>query len=232
MANISSSISLEAFVTRLLAKEGRDNDEYWRYKQIACDALRNMHIHDFNIEATTVVTVNSDTNTFDFPRDFVRYVFIATEIDGRWWRYTKEEGMVPLEDDDNVEIQSSLINIADYEPFDSYGRAGGSNKYYFKPDYKNQRFQVGGYTPNVVVLKYISNGIDPAGDITLPDYSLLAIEDYVRWKISDYNREAQSEIMRLERQYTNSRREMRKVRRPTIDDIKDAMYASSGALMR
>ena len=101
-----------------------------------------MHIHDFNVEVTKVATVNATTNTFSFPTDFVRYVAIATVIDGRWWIYTRDDTMAPLNDDDSVSIQDSLINIANYEPFDSYGKAGGTNKYYFRPDYKNRRFQV------------------------------------------------------------------------------------------
>jgi hypothetical protein len=241
MANISGQISLDAFVRRLLAKEGEDNDNYMRYMQIACDAIRDMHIHDFHIEVTKVVTVDSSTNTFSFPTDYVRYVAIATPIDGRWWTYTREDGMVPLNDDDtsadadpsnSVAIQTGLPNISELEPVHSLGQAGGHNEYYFREDRRNRLFQVAGNTPDTVVLKYVTNGIDADGLILLPDYSTLAIEDYVRWKLKDYDQDAESHIARLYAQYKLSRRKMRQVNRPTIDDIKDAIYRTSGALRR
>jgi len=232
MANISSLISLDAFVRRLLAKEGKDDDDYMRYMQIACDGLRDMHQHDFSVEATAVVTVNSTTNTFSFPTDFVRYIWVATPIDGRWWTYTRDDTMVPLEDDAGETIQSSLPNLANYEFSTSYGEAGGHNRYLFKPDYKNRRFQVSGDTPDIVVLKYVSNGIDSAGSINIPDYATLALEAYVRWSLSDYDGAAESKITRLYGQYVMARRKMRATRRPPLNDIRDTLYSSSGALRR
>ena len=232
MANISSLISMDAFVRRLLAKEGKDDQDYMRYMQIACDGLREFHTHDFSVEVTKVVTVNATTNTFAFPTDYVRYIFIATVIDGRWWTYTRDDEMAPLSDDDSVAIQSSLPNVATFNTLDSYGQAGGWNKYFFRPDHKNRRFQVGGFTPDIVILKYVSNGIDSTGDINIPSYALPALESYVRWNIADYDDHAESTILRLESQYIKARRKMRQVHRPTMQDIVDTIYASSGALMR
>ena len=232
MANISSLISLDAFVRRLLLKEGKDNDDYMRYMQISCDGLRDMNTHDFQVELTKVVTVNSSTNTFAFPTDFVRYLAIATVINGRWWVYTRDDKMAPLEDDDSTTIQSSLPNVAEYRTFPSLGQAGGENKYYFTPDFKNRRFQVGGYTPDIVVLKYVSNGLDADGDINIPDHAALALEDYDRWKIADYNKEAESHIFRLKKQYDETHRRMRQVHRSTLQDLRDAIYSTSGALLR
>jgi len=231
MANISSLISLDAFVRRLLAKEGKDNDDYMRYMQIACDGIRDMHTHDFHIEVTKVVTVNAATNTFSFPTDFVRYTMIATPIDGRWWVYTRDDEMVPLEDDDGATIQATLPNIAEFGIIDSLGDAGGKNKYYFRPDYKNRRFQVGGYTPDIVILKYVTNGIDSAGTINIPDYALPVLEAYVRFNISDYDEIAESKILRLSQQYKDRRRLMRQAQRPALSDIRDVIY-HSGALRR
>lgn len=241
MANISSLIPLDAFVRRLLAKEGEDNDNYLRYLQIACDGLRDMYIHDFHVEVTKVVTVDSTTNSFSYPSDYVRYTAIAMSIDGRWWVYTRDDAMVPLNDDDtstalgvdnSTAIQGSLPNIAELEPSQSLGRAGGRNDYYFREDRRNRLFQVGGSTPDIVVLKYVSNGLNSDGSIYLPDYATLAIEDYTRWSLADYDGEAESKILRKEAKYNKSRRKMRQVHRPTIQDLRDIIYKTSGALLR
>ena len=232
MAEIDSLISLDAFVRRLLGKEGKDNDDYLRYLQIAIEGLRDMYIHDFEVEVVKVVSVNATTNTFPFPDDFVRYTAIATPIDGRWWVYTREDQMVPLTDDDGTTIVSSLTNLAGNEFASSLSTGGGTNKYYFKPDYRKRTFQVSGYTPDIVVLKYVTNGINSAGTINIPDYALLALEGYVRHALADYDNYAEGTIFRLEKQYKEKRRYMRRVHRPTLIDLKDVLYASTGALRR
>lgn len=234
MANISSLIPLDAFVRRLLVKEGKDNDDYMRYMQIACAGLRDMHTHDFEVEVTKVVTVNASTNRFSFPSDFVKYKWIATPRDGRWWIYTKEQDLVPLTDDDDVPntILTALPNIANTNIATSMSDGGGQNRYYFKPDYKNREFQVAGDTPTIVVLKYITNGLDSEGDINIPDYATLALEAYVRAEIADFDAIAESHVIRLKAQYEKKRKMMRKVHRPTLQELKDIIFETTGALRR
>jgi hypothetical protein len=241
MANISSLISLDAFTRKLLAKEGKDNDDYMRYMQIACDGIRDMYIHDFQVIVTKVVTVDSTTNSFNYPTDYVRYKAIATPVDGRWWVYTRDDGMVPLSDDDtstalgadnSTAIQSTLPNLAEQFGAGNLGRAGGANNYLFREDKRNRLFQVSGLTPDIVVLMYVSNGLNSDGTINIPDYATLALEKYLRWALADYDEEAESKIFRKEQDYKRSRRKMRQVHRPSIQDISDAIYATSGALKR
>jgi len=232
MANISGLISLDAFVRRLLGKEGKDNEDYIRYMQIACDGLRDMYIHDFEVEVTKVVSPNANTKRFSFPADYVRYTAIATPIDGEWWSYTKEDGMVPLTDDDGVTILSSLPNIADMNIAPSRSDGGGTNRFLFKEDRKNREFQVSGDTPDIVVLKYVTNGLDSGGDISIPDYVLPALEAYVRAEIADFDMIAESHVLRLKAQFKEKRRMMRSVHRPALQDLIDVLYKTSGALRR
>jgi hypothetical protein len=232
MANISRLISLDAFVRRVLAKEGKDNDDYIRYMQIACDGIREFNIHHFDIEVTKVVTVDTTTNTFPYPSDYVRYTMIGTPIDGRWWVYTRDDTMAPLEDDDSTTVQDSLPNVAEYKFATDLSSGGGHNRYYFREDIANSRFQIGGLTADVVVLKYISNGIDSAGSINIPGYARAALESYVRWNIADYDDHAESTTLRLERQYKEAVKRMKIAQRPTLQDLKDTIYAASSQLLR
>jgi hypothetical protein len=232
MANISSQIPLNAFVRRLLGKEGKTNDDYIRYLQIACDGLREFHIQHYDVEVTKVVTVDPNTNTFSFPSDYVRYVMIGTPIRGQWWYYTQKSKMVPLTDDDGTAIQSSLPNLTDTTDPTDFSSGGGYNDYYFREDVKNRRFQVSGFTPSVVVLKYVSNGLDSAGDINIPDYSTLALEAYVRWSIADYDGEAASTIHRLQMHYKERVKTMKRAQRPPLRDLLDAVNATSSQLLR
>lgn len=231
MANISSLISLDAFVRRLLGKENFTNDDYIRYMQIACDGLREFNEQHFDVEVTKVITVTTLTNTFSYPSDYVRYTMIGTPIDGRWWYYTRDHQMVPLNDDDGVAIQSSLPNVSDFQFPTDLSSGGGTNRYYFREDNKNRRFQVGGFTPDIIVLKYVSTGIDSTGDIQIPSYSTAALEAYVRLNVADYDDHAESTVSRLQKQYDNKVRSMRRVLRPTLEDLKDAVYATSSQLL-
>jgi len=232
MADISSIIALDAFVRRLLAKEDKDNDDYMRYMQMACDGLENMTTHDFSIEVTKVVTVDSTTNTFAYPSDYVRYTAIATPIDGRWWIFTRDKQIVPLEDDDGATITDSLPDVADYRMPSDFSSGGGYNRYNFREDRKNRLFQLGGATPDVVVLKYVSTGIDATGDINIPRYATRALEAWVRFCIADYDDYPESTILRLKKQYDERRKEMRRAHRPTLQDLKDAIWASTGVIRR
>ena len=232
MANVSSIIALDAFVRRLLAKEGKDNDDYMRYMQIACEGLENMTVHDFELEVTKVVTVNATTNTFSYPSDYVRYVAIATPIEGRWWLFTRDDQIIPLKDDDGATVVDSLVDVADYKFPTDFSSGGGWNKYNFREDQENRRFQLGGATPDVVVLKYVSTGIDADGDINIPRYSARTLEYWVRKYIAEYDDQPESTIARLNAQYDKARREMRTVHRPTLQDLKDAIYATTGVIRR
>lgn len=232
MANISSQISLDAFVKRLLGKENKTNDDYLRYMQIAIEGLRNFHIQHYNIEVTKVITVDTTTSTFAYPTDYVRYTMIGTPIDGRWWYFTRDNEMAPLTDDDGTEIQTTLPNIADYVHPSDFSSGGGNNLYYFREDHKNRRIQVSGFTPSVIVLKYVSNGIDSGGDINIPDYSTLALEAYVRLNLADYDDHAESTIHRLKRQYDDRVKMMKRAQRPPLRDLIDTINATSSQLLR
>jgi hypothetical protein len=227
MANKSSLTTLDALVRRLLAKEGKDNDDYFRYMQIACNGLEEFHIHDLDVEVTKVVTVNTSTNTFDYPTDYVRYTMIATPIDGRWWTFTRDNEMAPLTDDDGTTITSE-VNVAEYKFPTDLSSGGGYNKYYFRDDVKNRRIQVGGFTPDVIVLKYVTNGIDSSGDINIPAHVRPALEAFVRWQMAEYDNPALSRIDWLERQYTKARRKMRSAQRPGLMDVIDAVRRGTG----
>ena len=230
MANQSSLISIDKLVGALLFKEGKNNDDYLRYKQVVCDGIRNMHIHDFNVVVTKVVSVDSTTKTFDYPDDYVRYTSVSTAFDGRWWTFTRDDRLVPLQDDSAIsqDIQSSIPNVATTLTGTSLSDGGGRNNYYFKPDDKNRRFLVGGFDADVVVLRYISNGLNTSGDVNVPDHAAIALEDWTRWRMSIHNREAVHVQGNNENIYIKSRLAMRKVALPNLDEIYDTIYRSSG----
>ena len=228
MSNLSESISIKNIVNGLLLKEGKNNDDFARYLQVAVDGIRDMHIHDFDVVATKVVSVDSTTKTFNFPTDYVRYESVSTVVNGMWWTYTKKDELVPLTDDDSTTIQSTMPNVSDVLLTHGLTDGGGHNLYYFKEDRKNSRFIVSGFTPDVVVLRYVSNGLSSDGDFTIQGYAKMALEAWIRWRMSEYDNEPISHQDRKDRRYKEERRKMRMVTEPTVDEIMDAIYATTG----
>ena len=234
MADISSLTSVDNFILSLLAVEDKDNDEFFRYKQMAMEGLQEFNIQHFDNEKTVEVTPTGDGNTFAYPSDYVRYVMIGTPIEGRWWYFTREESMVPFEDDSDVanEINPLMPNIAEYNLPNDLSSGGGTNRYYFKDSPRNRTFQAGGFTPDVVVLRYVSTGITSDGDAEVPIHARNALQHYVRWRIADYDDWPESTTLRLERQMKEAIKSMKRAQRPTMQDIRDAISASSSQLLR
>lgn len=228
MAQRSGIISLQSFVKKYFAKQGMDEGEIHRYRIILADGLRELAIHHLPIAKTTTLTVDSTNLTSDFPTDFIDYVFIAIERDGRWWVFSRDDEMV----------DKTITDITGKDLSNEYwctgpGSVGGHNSRLFQPDYENRRFLFNGVvTSDVVVLKYQSTGVEAetfAGttDIEFPVYAEEAMESYLRWKVCEYDGGNPSECERRKGLYMDAVRMLRSVNESTLSEIRDAWLSAS-----
>lgn len=229
MAERSGTITLQAFLHKYFFKANVDEDEMHRYHVIAADCLRELAIHHLPVAKTTTLTINSTNLTADFPDDFIDYIYIAVERDGRWWTFTRDDKMV-----DKTITGITGNDLGDIEPIVGPGAVGGHNDYWFKPDYENRRFLFSGVatTADVVILNYQSTGVESVSyasttDISFPVYAEDVMESYMEWKVSEKDRMALSERQWRKEQYYDSLRMMRNLHNPTIDEIRDIWLASS-----
>jgi hypothetical protein len=229
MAKRSRVITLQAFIRKYLDKKSIDKDEFQRYYVIAADGLKELYLHHFPDTITTTLTIDSTNLTSDFPADFLDYVYIAVEKNGRWWTFTRDDSM---SDRTITGITGSDLSLNTY--MYGPGAVGGLNDFWFKPDYENSRFLFSGVdtASDVVVLNYITNGIDVITDsstagVTFPIYAEDVMEKYIRWQICELDDGPASECNRREKQYEKSLAIMRNIHNSSVREIKDAWLGSS-----
>lgn len=228
MAKRSGVITLQAFLKKYFFKMGIDEGEFHRYHVILADGLRELAIHHLPIAKTSTLDVDTDSQTADFPDDFIDYVFIAIEKEGRWWVFTRDDSMV-----DKTISGITGTTLADLIYVYGPGSVGGINNRWFQTDYENEKFLFNGViSSDVVVLKYQSTGVesvayDSTTDVQVPVYAEEAIECYLDWKVSEKDKAALSERQWKKRQYDDALLMLRNVHSSTFDEIRDAWAASS-----
>jgi hypothetical protein len=89
---------------------------------------------------------------------------------------------------------------------------------------------------DVVVLTYQSTGVDDLSfssttDIQFPVYAEDAMENYIRWKIAEYDGLPQVECAKRKRYYDDAVLVMRNVTNPTLQEIRDIWAGSSNQTM-
>lgn len=209
-------------------KEGVDEDQFHRYHVILADGLRDLAIHHLPIAKVATLSVDSDDLTADFPSDYIDYIFIAIEKEGRWWIFTRDDSMV---DKTISGISGTTLGTLAYVY--GPGSVGGNNTKWFQVDYENERFLFNGVTTSdTVILKYQSTGVESVSyssttDIEVPIYAEDALEWYLEWRLSEKNKESLSERQWKKRQYDDAVLMIRNIHDSTISEIRDAWLGSS-----
>lgn len=228
MAERSGLITLQSFLKKYFFKAGMDEDEMHRYSVIAADGLKELNIHHVPISKTVVLTIDSTNLTSDFPADYIDYVFLAVERDGRYWLFTRDDSMV-----DKTIAGLTGTNLGDKVYVVGPGAVGGHNDYWFRPDFQNRRFLFSGVTTtDTVVLNYQSSGIESTTyvsttDIQFPIYVEEALERYLRWQIAEWSDAPDNMCQRRERQYTDAVRMLRNLNSLSVSEIRDIWAGSS-----
>jgi len=229
MAQRNGVISLQSFIKKYFFKRGMDEGLLHRYRVIAADGLRELHINHLPITQTAVLTIDTTNYTADYPDDYVNYVLIGVEDNGKWWTFTREDDMV---DKTIVGIDGS--DLGDRRSLVGYGNVGGKNDFYFKLDNNNRRFLFDeSYSSNVVVLKYKSTGVESVdyssiSDIEFPVYAENAMECYLDFRIAEIDRGAMNDRQWKKKLYDDAVLMMRDISHNiTMSEIRDLWAGSS-----
>lgn len=231
MAEISGLITLDQFVRDLLFKMEKPNDDYFRYFKIASDGLRHLFMHQLGYVTHTKLVVDTDTNTIDFPDDYVGYISLSVPNEGRKWTFTRDDSIIPttsidINGDEYLDSDDGEgVNLGEEVSYSGYGARGGVNDYYFSVDHKNRRFIISGLTADFVILTYVSTGINATTATYIPRVAEEALEDFIAWKDAIY-RDDQSQLVK-EQRFNQSIRRLRKFNAPSIPEIRDAIMRSS-----
>jgi len=226
MAERNRLISLDGFLKKYLAKRGIDEDEYHRYRIIVQDGLSDLSIHHMPIVKKTELTVSTTTNTASFPSDYIDYVSLSIEVDGRWWPITRDDSIV-----DGTLDNVTAENVGDFEYGQGFAQPGGVNKYYYTVDRENNRFIFNNVTGKTVVLRYKSTGVEvvaygSTSDVQVPVEAEPSLEAYLRWKVADYDGEPEGRVFRLQRMYEDEVVKLRRIGEYSIEELRHIMLGT------
>jgi hypothetical protein len=237
MAEIDGTITLDKFVRKLLFKTDKNHDHYLRYLQIATDGLRHLFMHSLGYVTWTKLNVDTDTNTIDFPDDYVGFVSLSVPDDGKMWQLTRKDDLVPTtstdddgeymdeDDGEGVDLNDELVPIG-------YGTRGGYNDYYYTIDKKKRRFIINGISTDHVILRYVASGINASASTSISLDIEESLESYVMWKLAEYNDERQDNVYAKRQNFNNALRRLKKFNSASLQEVKDALYESSNQSIR
>jgi hypothetical protein len=232
MAERAGVITLQSFLHKYYHKHGVDEDEFHRYRTIAADGLREFSLFHLPLVKNAVLSIDSTNYYASYPADYAGYVAIAMENNGVWWTFTHKHDMV---DKSISGITGS--DLSNYNYIIGPGSVGGENRYYFKDDPKNRKFLFDEtYSGDTVVLRYVSTGVEVesfggSDSIQFPVYAEQAMEDYIRWKVCEYDDAPQNKCERRKKQYEDSVMMMRNFTMPTVSEIRDILLGSQNATL-
>lgn len=238
MAEISGTITVNKFVDKMLFKLGKNHDEYLRYLQITLDGLRHLFMHKVGYITNTKQTIDTDTNTVDFPDDFIGLVSLSVPSEGRMWTLTRDDTIVPTtstdingdeyldaDDGEGVDLSEEYVPIG-------YGARGGYNDWYYTMDNLRRRFIISGRAVDHVILRYMSSGINATSATEIPLALEESLEQYLRWKVADYEDQNLNVVSERKKAFESAIRRLMKFNAPNLYEIKDALYASANQSIR
>ena len=214
---------------------GLDN---WKFiGQYAIDAIREVHMyHTSERYKIAKVVMDPNTNTFDWPTDYIGLVYIGIPDNGRVCILTRDNEIIPTttlvngqETLDSTKGEGVLISSGQTE---GYGARGGKNTFYYSADELNRRFIINGTNPANILLAYTSSGVADK-DTLIPVKFKLMIDYFARWKLNERPPENLKLATYYEDQYYKEVNKLKLFEAPSLPEIYDAWLSEySGAIRR
>jgi hypothetical protein len=235
--NTSGVQSLGNIITGLQYSLGFSKDKHFYLTQLCLDACREIHMFHTEKHKIVKVNVNTDTNTVDWPDDYLGLVRLAVPIGGRLWPLTREDEMVPtttlVNGQETLDKTAGEGVLMDQGQSFGYATHGGKNKYYYTYDEDNRRFIINGVNPRNVVLAYTSSGIEDENTL-IPIRFKNPIHYYATWRL--YLRDDSGDLKKADYFKDLYEQEIAKLKAyesPTLDEIYDALLSGySGSYQR
>lgn len=213
---------------------GLDN---WGYiGQFALNAIRDLHMYHTGSPKITKVTVNVQTNTIDWPDDYIGFCYLGIPINGQLVTLTKNNRLITtttlVNGQETLSIDQGEGVIPVEGQLDGYGTTGGKNDYYYSEDEYNRRFVLIGANPRNVLLGYISSGVADK-DTLIPVKYKECIINFVRWKLKLREPVDMRQADYFKDLYEQECNKLKAFEDPTLDEIYDALLSEySGTYTR
>lgn len=221
--------TLKQMVKDIHFEGGYGNDNWKIIGQFALNAIRDLHMFTTKQYKITKVTVDTQTNTIDWPTDYIGFCYLGVPSNGRLRTLTRDNLLITTT---TLVNGQETLNSAQGEgvippegQLYGYGTTGGKNDFYYAEDEANRRFILVGTNPANVLLGYISSGIEDK-DTLIPIRYKEAIINFVRWKLNLREPVSPSKLQTanyFKDLYEQECNKMKAFEDPTLDEIYDAL---------
>lgn len=205
------------YIPQLVSMDLNDptTTHHMRYLQWAILGFRELNMFAINNVKVAYCTIKSN-KTIDLPMDYLKYTKIGLCMgDGNCSRVItlglNDTLCLSREHDDCGDdiVNAIAATISEdeivgyyttYYPYIDhwhngqyiggiYGLGGGFHKHYYREDKERHTIQFDSDVPGgVIVLEYISTGIDSSGNTLIPVAAVQALRSYVHWQRKEYSK--------------------------------------------
>jgi hypothetical protein len=148
----------------------------------------------------------NEINCIDFPKDYLYYTKIGVNIGNKIWTLTRNDNLVLTRKEDECGMEYRDVAAGNcscstgypFVPFWNgatwngglYGVGGGINSEgYYRIDFDKQRIQFDNRVPQTqILLEYVSSGVEPDGNMLVPEEAVNCLIAYVHWQNIMHNR--------------------------------------------
>ena len=218
--------TLKQIVKGIHFEGGYDADNWPFIGQYAINAVREIHMLHAKTRKVIKVDVDTQTNTIDWPDDYLGLCFLGIPKNGQVWTLTRNNDIIITTSLINGQetlnpLQGEGVPIKDGSTY-GYGAHGGKNKFYYTEDEVNRRIFLEGVNPKNIILGYISSGIEDKDTLIPVKYKDIIIA-YVRWKT--YEREDifnANKAQYFKNEYMEAVSKLKVFEGPTLDEVSSA----------
>lgn len=184
---------------------------YSRYLKWAIDCFHELNLYLSPVIKTVELQIE-DNLTVPFPDDYINYIAIGVNINGRLWTLTRNDDIVLRRGEEcpislqeaqalSQQTDNQIISVIPYRYYfggafrggqyvgEQYAFGGGWNyKGYYTEDTEKRRFQFAStVAKSKIILEYKSSGIDCDGSVQIQIPSVASIVSYIHWKRVEHN---------------------------------------------
>jgi hypothetical protein len=232
MADLVNIISFKNLLNEIMVTYSYNDAERRKVGMFLIESIKHHRLFHLPEKRNIIETTVGDNNDVDMPNDCLEFISLSINHKNRYWTFTKNDKLIVHTDGGNPEVLDIGVNgieIAEDGAYFSLGERGGKNRFYYVPDFKNDRVFVNGdlQVNQKVYLTYISSGIDTvAGQTVIPVKWKDVIKKHVRYLVSDAS-DVQEYAIRRHKDVYEEARDMNRNLNWTMDELADVIYKTN-----
>jgi hypothetical protein len=228
--------TLKQIVKDIHLEGGYGIDNWKLFGQFAINAIRDLNMFHTKTFKIAKVFVNIETNTVDWPDDYIGFCYIGIPVNGQLVTLTKNNRLITtttlINGQETLDPDQGEGVLPLEGQLTGYGTTGGKNDYYYSEDEFNRRFILVGANPLNILLGYISSGVSDK-DTLIPIRYKMCIINYVRWNMKLREPVDMRQADYFKDLYEQECNKLRSFEDPTLDEIYDALLSEySGTYTR